>query len=251
MKRRIDHAAVILPFEAAFFRRHGIPATYVGHPLLDDESKLKADGGAGAAPRIEGDGPLVGLLPGSRQREVTQHLPAMAAAAAQLARRHPEIRFAVSVAPSVRRQTVEAILADRPMPKGALEVTDAPVETLFPACTLTVAVSGTVTLQAALAGTPTVIVYRVSSVSYWAGRALIRVPFIGLANLIAGRQVMPELIQKEADAGQIARTVERIVFSPAALDRMRRDLSLVRRRMGRPGASARVADIAVNMIRGG
>jgi lipid-A-disaccharide synthase len=248
MKRRIDHAAVILPFEADFFRRHGIAATYVGHPLLDDEPAKTA-----AAEKFwseaGGKGPLVALLPGSRQREVAGHLPVMIEAAGRLARRHPELRFAVSVAPSVPRRTVEEILTGRSsLPASALTVTEAPVEALFSACKMAVAVSGTVTLQAALAGTPTVVVYRVSALSYWAGRALIRVPFIGLANLIAGRQVMPELIQKEASADRIARTVEEIVFSPETLEQMRRGLSRIRLRMGQPGASGRVADIAMEML---
>ena len=248
LKRRIDHAAVILPFEADFFRRHGIAATYVGHPLLDHEPPKNTPTGR-LWPETGAGGPLVALLPGSREREVAGHLPAMVEAADRLARRHPELRFAVSVAPSVRRETVEEILIHRSsLTPAALTVTEAPVEALFSACTMAVAVSGTVTLQAALAGTPTVIVYRVSALSYWAGRTLIRVPFIGLANLIAGRQVMPELIQKEANADRIARAVEQIVFSPETLERMRRELSRIRLRMGRPGASARVADIAMNLL---
>ncbi len=248
IQRRIDHAAVILPFEADFFRRHGIAATYVGHPLLDDEPPKTVPEGR-LWPETGAGGPLVALLPGSREREVAGHLPVMAEAADRLVRRYPELRFAVSVAPSVRRQTVEKILAHRSsLTPAAFTVTESPVEALFSACTMAVAVSGTVTLQAALAETPTVIVYRVSALSYWAGRTLIRVPFIGLANLIAGRQVMPELIQKEANADRIARTVEQIVFSPETLERMRRELSRIRLRMGRPGASGRVADIAMKML---
>ncbi len=245
IRRRVDHAAVILPFEADFFRRHGVSATYVGHPLLDDTPPVPVD----SAPAAEA--PTVGLLPGSRHREVARHLPAMAEAADRLFSSRGNLRFLVSVAPSVGRAAVEKVLAGRPAPAAPVRLTEAPVHELFERCTLVVAVSGTVTLQAALAGVPTVIIYRVSPLSYWTGRLLVRVPWIGLANLIAGRQVMPELIQDEACGARIAQTVEGLLSSPDRLSEMRKALLKVRDRMGRPGAAGRVADIAMEMLAGG
>jgi lipid-A-disaccharide synthase len=251
IRRRVDHAAVILPFEVDFFRRHGIEATYVGHPLLDDAPPAAAgqNGGSELEP-TERREPVVGLLPGSRRREVARHLPSMMEAALQIARGRDRIRFLVSAAPSVGRKTVEAVIANHPVPPSLITITEAPVQEVFSRCTLVVAVSGTVTLQAALAGVPTVIIYRVSPLSYWIGRLLIRVPHIGLANLIAGRRVMPELIQNEAGAGAIAETVTELLARPERLQAMRSDLLKVRDLMGRPGAASRVADIAMEMIEG-
>jgi lipid-A-disaccharide synthase len=249
IRRRVDHAAVILPFEVDFFRRHGIAATYVGHPLLDDGPS--ADDGPKQNSDLqppETTDPVVGLLPGSRHREVVRHLPSMIEAASRIARRNGRTRFLVSVAPSVGRATVEAVVAAQPATPARITLAEAPVQNIFQRCTLVVAVSGTVTLQAALAGVPTVIIYRVSPASYWIGRLLIRVPYIGLANLIAGRQVMPELVQDQASPDSIAKTVSGLLARPERLEKMRRALLKVRDRMGRPGAASRVADIAMEMI---
>ena len=246
MRRRVDHAAVILPFEAGYLKRRGIAATYVGHPLLDDGAPgLDAE----RRPPAEENRPVVGLLPGSRHREVARHLPAMIAAAERLSRIRGGVRFLVSAAPSVGRRYLERVLAKQPVLRASIRLSEAPVQELFSRCTLMVAVSGTVTLQAALAAVPTVIVYRVSPVSYWTGRLMIRVPYIGLANLIAGRPVMPELIQKEANPARIAETVDALLSNPKRLAQMRNDLLQVRNRMGRPGAASRVADIAMEMLK--
>jgi lipid-A-disaccharide synthase len=252
IRRRVDHAAVILPFEVDFFRHHGIAATYVGHPLLDDALPAVDGPEKESDPQPPGGNePVVGLLPGSRHREVILHLPTMIEAASQIARDRSRVRFLLSVAPSVGRKTIESVLAMHPAPQASITVTEAPVQEIFNRCTLTVAVSGTVTLQAALAGAPTVIIYRVSPLSYRIGRLLVRVPYAGLANLIAGRQVMPELIQDEVCAGSIAEIVAGLLSRPERLQRMRRDLLKVRDRLGRPGAASRVADIAMDMIEGG
>jgi lipid-A-disaccharide synthase len=149
----------------------------------------------------------------------------------------------------VGRRYLERVLAQQPVSRASIRLSEAPVQELFSSCTLMVAVSGTVTLQAALAGAPTVIVYRISPVSYWTGRLLIRVPYIGLANLIAGRTVMPELVQKEASPERIAETVDGLLSDPKRLAKMRSDLLQVRNRMGRPGAASRVADIAMEMLK--
>jgi lipid-A-disaccharide synthase len=169
-------------------------------------------------------------------------------AAALLSANRGNIRFLVSAAPSVGRSFVEKEIAASPACGAAISLTEAPVRELFDRCTVVVAVSGTVTLEAALAAVPTVIIYRISPVSYWTGRLMIRVPYIGLANLIAGRQVMPELIQEDATAGRIAQTVDGLLSRPERLSGMRNELLKVRGRLGRPGAASRVADIAMEMI---
>lgn len=236
----VDHMAVILPFEAAFYQQHRIPVTFVGHPLLDRAPCSVHRG------KTAGRGPVIGLLPGSRNREVARLLPPLLAAARLLRARRPDLRFVLSQAPSVDPDRLQRLLASfadldiKPDPR--------PVAEIFQQVDLVLAASGTVTLEAAIAGVPAVIVYRVSALSYWMGRALIRVRHIGLANLIAGRTVVPELIQAQASAPRIADTAAAILADPEGLDRLRRDLAEVRDLLGGPGASQRVAGIAMDMM---
>jgi lipid-A-disaccharide synthase len=133
---------------------------------------------------------------------------------------------------------------------GDISVTTAHVRTLFEQSRLLVAVSGTVTLEAAISGTPTVIIYSVSPLSYWIGRALIRVKHIGLINLIAGREIVPELIQKEADPEKIADCVTMLLDHPEKLENMRADLAQAAERLGAPGASMRAAALAFDLLEG-
>lgn len=289
IQERTDHMAVILPFEEAFYRKHGVKATFVGHPLLDKEAPLLGKGanplicpltsGGKKSERIdiviekelikksgipEGMSlstdltflnteknftapPVVGLLPGSREGEIRKLLPVMLESARILRKRIPEIRFVLSRPPSVSKDFLDEILVhclhDLP-----LEI-DAGTEPVFEKCHFAIAVSGTVTLETALAGIPMVIIYKVSPISYWLGRLLVRVPFISLVNLISGRELVPELIQKDANPQTIAATVQGMLKDIPALIRLRENLLFIRTRMGGAGASERTADIALNMLK--
>jgi lipid-A-disaccharide synthase len=244
IKERVDHVAVILPFEAPFFQDHGVPVTFVGHPLIESAPSLQPS----AAPEGgEPVSPVVGLLPGSRDREVMRHLPVMTAAAKLLKERIPGIGFLVSAAPSIAPSLLEETLGpDRE--SGLFRVMSGGVHAVFRESTLLVAASGTVTLEAAIYGIPMVIIYKVSPVSYWLGRALVRVDHAGLANLIAGRTVVPELIQADASPERIADAVAGLLDDPGRLRKMQADLAAVRARMGGPGASRRTAEIALSIM---
>ncbi len=239
IKQRVDHMAVILPFEADFYRRHHVPVTFVGHPLLDTVAPSR--------PTAFHPEPLVGLLPGSRDGEVLRHLPMMLAAARRLRKQMPGCRFLVSVAPGLEPAMV-ASLVKRHAKSLPVEIVAGGAGRILPRCALAVAVSGTVTLEAAIFGTPTVIIYRVSALSYALGRLLIRVDNIGLVNLIAGRRLCPELIQKQATADNIARALYAMLHDRAQLRRLSRRVLDLRARLGGPGASGRVADIACRML---
>ena len=240
----VDHMAVILPFEEEFYRGHQVQATFVGHPLLDEPPACET--GAGESP--VGRGPLVGLLPGFRAIEIKRHLPIMLAAAALLQKRRPGIRFKLSKAVGLEDDQFDTALSGFDLSRD-WSIESGNVEQMLTACDIVVAVSGTVTLQAALCGTPMVIIYRVSPLSYWIGRMLIRVPYIGLVNLVAGRQLATELIQQDVSALKIAAEVDRMLSDPPALEDKRRQLIELRHQLGGSGASARVADIALSMIR--
>ncbi len=243
IKRLVDHVGVILPFEETFYRQHDIPVTFVGHPLLDQ----KVYNQTRVAAHEQEKGSFIGLLPGSREKEVIRNLPVMLAAAAHIQRRYPEIRFLVSRAPSVAADLMDRIL-ETSGSQFAVRIATDPVGKVFNRCRLVVAASGTVTLEAALAATPTVIIYSVSSISYWIGRALIQVAHIGLINLIAGKQIVPELIQKEATPKPIAECVLTLLDEPQKLEQMRMQLMQARESLGGPGASGRAADLALSLL---
>lgn len=239
----VNHVAVILPFEADFFKRHQIPVTFVGHPLLDKDHLTPIN----ALERRTENNPTVGLLPGSRDREIARHLPVMLDAARILAERINNIKFVISLAPAVEKQYVEAIIAKH---KAIInfEMIEGRVDEVFEKCRLVVAASGTVTLESAISGTPMVIIYKLSPISYWLGRVLIRVKHIGLVNLIADKRVVPELLQGEASPSKIADTVFEMLNDVPGLERLRNELLSTRDMLGEPGASERVADIALNML---
>jgi lipid-A-disaccharide synthase len=159
IRERVDHMAVILPFEADFYKGHGVPVSFVGHPLLD------GSGGSGVDTQRPDSPPenaiVVGLLPGSRDREVTRLFPEMLAAALLILREIPQARFVVSRSPSVARGLIESIIASR-APGTEMEIEDRGVQQIFAKSAVVVATSGTVTLEAAIAGVPFVLVYKVS-----------------------------------------------------------------------------------------
>ncbi|MFW5930388.1 MAG: lipid-A-disaccharide synthase [Desulfosalsimonas sp.] len=245
IKKYVDRMAVILPFEVDFYKEHGICATFVGHPMLDHYAE---EGSGGTSEAGNSDQTVIGLLPGSRRSEIARNLPVMLAAARRLESSIGGIRFIVSMAPGIEQHFMENFTSPY---KGVVdvEIQSGPIEDVLKKCTLVVAASGTVTLEAAIFGVPMVIIYRVSPVSYLLGRMLVRVEHIGLANIIAGERVVPELIQNKAEPSEIARTVTHLLSDEDALGELRRRLRSVRAKLGEAGASARTAEIALSMIR--
>jgi lipid-A-disaccharide synthase len=241
--RLVDHIAVILPFEAAFYRKHHIPVSFVGHPLLDEFR----DPLPSFTPPFQDSPPVIGLLPGSRESEIFRHLPVMLKAAGILSAQM-DIRFVVSMAPGAPHDAIKAICLPF-QDKLRLEIDPDGARSVFAKTHMVVAASGTVTLEAAIAGTPVIIIYKVSPLSYRLGKAMIKVKNIGLVNLIAEREIVPELIQDRASPELIAETVLNLVKTPSALEAIRRAFADVRNRLGGPGASSRVADIALNMLK--
>lgn len=242
IKKRIDHMAVILPFETDFYTRYQVPVTFVGHPLMDNIHAMPLK----QAPRANIDMLKIGFLPGSRASEVSRLLPVMLKSAHLMNSRFDSVQFLVSRAPSLQDSLVESVVARNPLPN--LEIVHQPVEQLFEKCHLVVTASGTASLQAAIWGIPMIVTYMVSPLSYLLGRILINVPHIALANLIARKRIVPELVQNDMTAEAVAAEACHLLSSPDAYSKMVLELSKVRERLGRAGASARVADIACSLM---
>ena len=242
IQRRVDHVVVILPFEPELYRRAGVRCTFVGHPLLDmvaphyDRTKLRKEFGLGESGRV------VGLLPGSRVSEVEMLLPVLLKAATQLVLAEPGTQFILAQASSINDNLIQALLQHSPVPVRV--VYDKASEVMALSDVLFIA-SGTATLQAAVVGTPMVLLYKTSPLTYRLARWLIRVKWIGLVNLVAGRSIVPELIQDEATDERLCREALHLLRDLSAYNDMKEGLRQVRQSLGESGASSRAAQVVL------
>jgi lipid-A-disaccharide synthase len=193
------------------------------------------------------DQQVIGLLPGSREKEVKTLLPIMLQAARLIGKRFQEAKFLVSRSMSVEKNLL-ADIVEMHASGLDIQVIEGNLDRLVKQCRLLVAASGTVTLEAALHGVPLVIVYKVSPLSYWLGKRLIKVKHIGIVNLIVEKELLPELIQDKANPAAIAEKVADLLNDKEKLNRIKNELSGVRNLLGGAGASQRVAKIAWDMI---
>jgi len=245
----VDRVMVILPFEEAIYRRAGVPVEFVGHPLLDLVRIQRSRSQERAALGLNPGSPVLALLPGSRRNEMRAHLRPMLEAASRLKDEFRDLQCLLTVAPTFDRKEVEDQVAAAIPARGARPVLvfedryDA-----VAAADAAVVASGTATLETALLGVPMVVVYRMNPMTYLLARRLMHLEDIGMPNLIAGRRVVPELVQKDCTGKAIAAQVRRLLTDPGAAERMRRDLGEVRERLGSHGAIARVARGAWSMI---
>lgn len=244
--RRVDRMAVILPFEKPLYRKTGMPVSYVGHPLLDFVPKGTNREAAIRELGITNKGPVLGLLPGSRNEEVDNLLPAMLRAAEILRGVYPGLCCVLPVASTVSFDRIASRIRETPVHVIPWRED---MHRVLPACDVALVASGTATLETAIHGIPMIITYRVSPLSYWIGRSVVRVPFIGLVNLVAGRELVPEVIQDAVTPDRLAREAARLLADGQARENMVKGLQGVRARLGGPGASKRTAAIALKMLR--
>lgn len=243
----VDRLAAIFPFEPALYQGLDIDVEYVGHPLLD-EFAITCERDAflrrlGLDPARQ----VIGLFPGSRKNELKYIAETILQSAVKLREKHPDAQFLLPVASSFRRQDIEALVAPYGLP---VTVVDEPIYDVINACDAVISVSGTVTLQVALVGTPMAIVYKMAPLSFAIGKRLIRVPHIGLANIVAGRGVVKEFIQEDATPAMISREIDAILTDAEYNRSIRGGLATVQQRMGEGGCAARVARMVSELCRG-
>jgi len=244
MRRVLRHLLCIFPFEKAFFEREGVKATYIGHPLaslvkpLGKEAFFRKHG-------LDLTRPLVAVLPGSRRGESARHLPELMDAVERLTREQP-LNFVLPASANTGVEFFRQRLGDSP-----IRVIDGESWDAMAHADLALAASGTVTVEAALLGTPMVTFYKVTTASWGMGKMLVDVPFYSMVNLVAGRAVVPELMQSQMTGERIAQEARRLLTDPAARGRMQAGLAEVREKLSGGGnAPQRAAAIIQEILEG-
>jgi lipid-A-disaccharide synthase len=247
VKRLVERMVVIFPFEEAIYREAGVPVDFVGHPLVDVVKASMSRAEFAGRYGLDAGRPIVALLPGSRRSEIERHYPLIMEACERLsreARAHGSIQFVLAAAPSLGTELFEPYAG---LGIEVMRVEGATYDALGAADCAIVA-SGTATVEAALLGTPMVVVYRVSPTSAFVLKRMVRSPFIAMVNLIAGRRVVPELIQDQFTSAAVVEEVRKLLESPAARDEMKAGLAEVRTKLGPGEAIERAADIFAAML---
>lgn len=241
----VKKMVVLFPFEVPLYKAAGVDVEWVGHPLLDivrpTLSKEEAFQQFGLDPQWT----TVGLLPGSRIHEVERLLPPLLASTHLLQKEIPKLQFIIPLAPGISKMTLSPWMRNI---SASVKVVEGWAYDVMNLSELLITASGTATLEGAILGKPMVIVYRVSLPSYWIGRALIRVKSIGLVNLVAGKEIAPELIQDDVTPLRIAEEALRILKDPILSQQMTESMAEVRQGLGEPGAAQRAARIVTSLL---
>jgi len=244
MRAIADRVLVIFEFEKAIYDNAGVPVDWVGHPLLDVMAPPEPAGALLRRAGLDPSHPVVALLPGSRRNELREILPRLADAALLIRKALPDVQFIVARAPHLSDDLFAPLIA-----LGPIGLVDQQADQVLAAADLAIVASGTVTVQAALHECPMIVVYRLSPLTYRLGRRFVRVDTFAMANLVAGRRVVPELIQDEFTPEAVAEHAIALLRDQGRREAMREDLQRVRAAIGPPGASARAAQIVLEVGR--
>jgi len=231
--KNVDRMIVIFPFEVDFYREAGVSVEFYGHPIMDVIGE-----GYGDARTFDPARPMIALLPGSRHGEVERHMDVLLEAGCLIMEKIPGARFCVPLAPGLSEDVISPYLERSVL---SVEVIHGDFHRVVGTSDVAIACSGTATLETALLGTPMVVYYRLNPMTYLLGRMLIQVDYISMVNLISRESVVPELIQDDANPENIAREALRLLTDDAARGEMIEKLKAVKRAVGLPGASRRVA----------
>jgi lipid-A-disaccharide synthase len=245
--RRVNKLAVILPFEKEFYLKtgHQIDVEYVGHPLMDsipdhfDDKKIFED------LDLPMGAPVIGLLPGSRTEEIKNLLPSMIGAAEILSSRYPETEFVLPLASTIQPDLIQSYICRTSL---KIHVSKMSIYNILRVCNLALVASGTATLETAIMGVPMVIAYRVSPLSFRIAKMVIKLPYVSLVNLIAGEEIVPELLQDDVTAQSLAGRASSFLENEVLRRETIKKLNRLRDSLGGPGASERTAEIALGMM---
>lgn len=226
----------ILPFEVEFYKQFNMEIDYIGNPLVDVIDWDSLD-------HIRPERNRIGILPGSRKKEIEALMPQFSRAATIMAQARPELEFHCIQAPGISRERLQELWTSSvPLTIHSPEDRYA----FMRSCNMLIAASGTVTLESALVGTPTLITYQLSKLTFYLATKFIEVPYIGLPNLIMGREVFPELLQEDANGDVVAQRALAWLNTPGKLEAIRNDLATLRSKVGEPGAANRAAQLIID-----
>jgi lipid-A-disaccharide synthase len=242
--RCVDHMAVVFPFEVPFYESRGVKVSYVGHPLLDIVRSRESREAMLAQLALDSEKRTIAILPGSRRGEVSYHLPVLLDAALRLSQ-DSEVQFFVIRASTVGRHEVESLLERIPL---RIPIVEDKRYDAVNASDLAWTASGTVTVEAALLLKPMIIVYRLSWLTYALARMLVNIKHVGMVNIMAGKEVVPELIQTDFTAEGVVKETRNLLENRDLRDKIVRKLVALRAKLGTPGAADRVANIALSMM---
>lgn len=244
--KAIDMMAVIFPFETAYYDAKNVPVRYVGHPSVDKVHPQRSKQEDFALFGLDASRPVIGVLPGSRANEIKRMLPVMLQAVGLLAGRFPELQFVLPQADSVTDDVLHSYLGDFAVP---LKVVKQQAYDAIQCCDAVMTTSGTASLEIALLQVPMLIAYRLSPFTYWLGKQLVKIPFIGLPNIIAGKAIVKELIQDAVSAENLAGEMKRLLFDVEYRQYVLAELQRVKSLLGEGGGSKNMADLALEMLR--
>jgi lipid-A-disaccharide synthase len=240
----VDRMAVVFPFEVDLYEQAGGQVDFVGHPLLDvleakyDKKAFCQYGG------LDPKKPIIGLLPGSRQQEVSGLLPPMLDTLSVLQKDLTHVQGVIGLAPTIRPASISPFLKGQ----GSVAVVENMTYDVMKHADLLLVTSGTATLESACFGTPLIVLYKMARLSWWIARRVVTIPDIGLVNVVAGRRIAPEFLQHAVHPDKLVPEIVNMLQHPDRLKHMREELQVVRTKLGTPGASDRVAGLALEMV---
>jgi lipid-A-disaccharide synthase len=243
MRRFVDHVLCALPFEQQWYQQRGVNAIYVGHPYFDELPQQRLDEGFIASQQAQG--PVVALLPGSRNQEVTRNLPTLVAAASRIHAKMPQVRFLVANFKDSHRQMTQAYLAGRDLPAAPFVGRTPEIIRAARAC---IAVSGSVGLELLYHGTPSVVVYKINSVDLWVSKKLKTATYISLVNLLAEKELFPEFLTDRCEEEAIAAHILSWLADEDKYQDLRAELEGLKRLVASPGACGRAANYVLRCL---
>lgn len=236
--RRVTRIIAIFPFEVGIYEKLGANVTFVGHPLVDVVRPRISKEEAYRRFDLDPHKPIIGLLPGSREHEINKLLPVMLSSAYRLRENLKEVQFLLPVAASIFRDKIAKMVEKSAVP---VKITDNGVYELMNISDLLITASGTATLEAACLNTPMIILYKTSISTYLLGKILLKLPYVGLPNILANKRIVPELLQFRATKDHIADLSSKLLTDSGKLEQMKTDLRKVAEKLGKPGAIDRAA----------